>query len=150
VDPTPAFVALGDVDLNEIFFEAEMRKVGKDNTVGFEGVVLQIEKQPGRRTCVGLSVEVRRHLDGGYSIRRGAQLLGTYDAQGRIRPRPSALPPHRNAPGSTQAVWVDSRVGPSITSHRPSRGSGAAGVPASGRLRLPPAGTPSLLRVSKA
>lgn len=149
-DPTPAFVPPGDVDLNEIFFEGDIRKVGKDNTVSLDGVVLQIEKQPGRRTCAGLSVEVRRHLDGGYSIRRGAQLLGAYDPQGRIRPRSAALPPRQDAPGSTQAVWVDSRVVPSITSYQPSRGAGAAGVPACGRLRLPPAGTPSLRRASKA
>ena len=149
-DPTPAFVAPGDVDLNEIFFEAETRKVGKDNTVGFDGVVLQIEKQPGRRTCAGLSVEVRHHLDGSYSIRRGAQLLGVYDPQGRIQPGSAARVAHQDPPGSTQAVWVGSRVVPSITSYRPSRGAGAAGVPASGRLRLPPAGTPSLCRAPKA
>jgi transposase len=150
VDPTPAFVALGDVDLNEIFFEGETRKVGKDNTVGFEGVVLQIEKQAGRRTCAGLSVEVRRHLDGGYSVRRGAQLLGAFDVQGRLRTLPAASSAHQNAPGSTQAVWVDSRVVRRMTSHRPSRGAGGSRGPASGRLRLPPAGTPSLLRASKA
>jgi transposase len=149
-DLTPAFVALGDVDLNEILFEGDIRKVGKDNTVSFDGVVLQIEKQPARRTCAGLSVEVRRHLDGGYSIRRGARLFGAYDPQGRIRPGSAARAAHQDAPGSTQAVWVDSRVVPSITSSRPSRGAGAAGVPAYGRLRLPPAGTPSLRRASKA
>ena len=60
-----------------------MRKVGKDNTVGVDGVLLQIEKQPGRRTCAGLSVQVRRHLDGGYTVRRGTQLLGAYDAEGQ-------------------------------------------------------------------
>jgi hypothetical protein len=136
-DPTVAFVALGDVDLNEIFFEAETRKVSKDNTVGFDGVVLQIEKQPGRRTCAGLAVEVRHHLDGGYSIRRGAQLLGAYDPQGRIRSGSAALAARQDAPGSTQVGWVDSRVVPSITSYRPSMGMGAAGVPASGRLSAP-------------
>jgi transposase len=145
VDPTPAFVALGDVDLNEIFFERETRKAGKDNTVGFDGVVLQIEKQPARRTCAGLSVEVRHHLDGGYSIRRGAQLLGAYDPQGRLRPRPAALPPHHDAPGSTQALRVDSRLVPSINLAPTLEGVGrrrSAGLrspPApSGRHSLPP------------
>jgi hypothetical protein len=28
-------------------------------------MVLQVEKQAGRRTCAGLAVQVRRHLDGG-------------------------------------------------------------------------------------
>jgi hypothetical protein len=70
-DPTSAFVELGEVDLDEIFFEAELRTVAKDNTVSLEGMHLQTSPQPGRRSCAGLSVLVRRHLDGSYSIRRG-------------------------------------------------------------------------------
>jgi len=38
---TSAFVELGHIDLDEIFFEEVVRKVGKDNTVGFDGVLLQ-------------------------------------------------------------------------------------------------------------
>jgi hypothetical protein len=78
-----AFVELGEVDLNEIFFVEERRTVGKDNVVAVDAKALQIRPQPGRRTCVGLEVEVRRHLHGGYSIRRGTQLLGRYDAEAR-------------------------------------------------------------------
>lgn len=141
-DPTSAFVECGDTDLDEIFFESEIRKVGKDNTVSFGGTVLQIAKQPGRYTCAGLAVEVRRHLDGGYTVRRGAQLLGAHDAEGRLRPT-GATPTHQAAPGSTQATRVDSRVVPAISTYRPSRRPRAAGVPPCGRLRLPPAGTPS-------
>ena len=40
-------------------------------------------KQPGRRTCAGLEVVVRRHLDGRYSIWRGPQRLGLFEATGR-------------------------------------------------------------------
>jgi transposase len=149
-DSVVAFVPAGEVDLDEIFFEGAIRKVGKDNTVGFDGVLLQIEKQAGRRTCAGLSVEVRCHLDGGYTVRRGAQLLGAYDAEGRIRPARPTPPTHQDAPGSTQLIWVDSRVVPAISSYGPSGRTRRAGVPASGRLRLPPAGTPSLQRASKA
>jgi transposase len=150
-DSVTAFVTLGKVDLDAIFFEGAIRKVGKDNTVGFDGVLLQIEKQAGRRTCAGLSVEVRSHLDGGYTIRRGAQLLGAYDAEGRSRPACAARPTHQDAPGSTQVTRVDSRVVPTISSYGLStRRRSAAGVPASGRLRLPPAGTPSSRVASKA
>ena len=149
-DSMMAFVPVGEVDLDEIFFEGDVRKVGKDNTVGFDAVLLQIEKQAGRCTCAGLSVEVRHHLDGGYSIRRGAQLLDVYDAQGQLRPLPAVAPTHQDAPGPTQVVWVDPRVVPSITSYRSSRGTRGGGVPASDRLRLPPAGTPSRRGASKA
>lgn len=84
-DPASAFVTLAETDLDDIFFESRIRQVAKDNTVSFDGVVLQVPKQPGRHTCVGLAVEVRSHLDGGYTIRRGAQLFGSYDAQGSPR-----------------------------------------------------------------
>jgi hypothetical protein len=148
-DPVNAFVELGDVDLDEIFFEEAVRTVGKDNVVGVDGVVFQIDKQAGRRTCAGLAVQVRRHLHGGYTVRRGTQLLGAYDAEGRLRPLASTKPTHQDAPGSTPAVAVDSKVVPAINTYRPSGRGGAAGVPASGRLRLPPSGTPSPRVASK-
>ena len=150
-DPESAFVTLGEVDLNEIFFEYEDRTVRKDNTVSLAGTVLQIAKQPGRHSCAGLAVQVRRHLDGSYRIRRGAQLLGTYDAEGRARALKSSNPTHQDAPGSTQGARVDSQIVPAISSYRPSkRRAAAAAVPASGRLRLPPAGTPNLGAAPKA
>jgi transposase len=148
-DPTRAFVELGDVDLDEIFFEEAVRTVGKDNTVSLDGALLQIEKQAGRRTCAGLAVQVRRHLHGGYTIRRGTQLLGAYDGEGRLRPPATPTPTRQHAPGSMQAARVDSRVVPAISSYRPSGRGGPARVPASGRLRLPPAGTHSPRVASK-
>ena len=149
-DPASAFVELGDVDLDEIFFEEDVRKVAKDNTVGFDGVLLQIDKQPGRRTCAGLTVQVRRHLDGHYTVRRGTQLLGAFHADGHSRPATTAAPTHQDAPGSTAAAQVDSRVVPDISTYRHCAGRGDARVPTSGRLRLPPVGTRSSERASKA
>jgi hypothetical protein len=149
-DPTSAFVELGDVDLDELFYEETVRKVGKDNTVGIDGVLLQIEKQEGRRTCSGLSVQVRRHLDGGYTVRRGAQRLGAYDPGGRPRPPAAKKTPREDAPGSTQRPRVDSRVVPAISTYRSTGGGGRARVPVSGRLRLPSTGTPSSRMASKA
>jgi len=46
-------------------------------------VARQLAKQPGRRTCAGLRVLVRRHLDGHFSLWYGARCLGRYDRQGR-------------------------------------------------------------------
>ena len=82
-DPAPAFVPLGRVDLTHILCHEEVRTVGQDNTVTLEGVRLQIDKQPGRRTCAGLRVLVRRHLDGLHCIWFGARCFGHYDARGR-------------------------------------------------------------------
>jgi hypothetical protein len=138
-----AFVGLDDVDVNEILFEEAVRKVGKDNTVGIDAMVLQLEKQAARRSCAGLSVQVRRHLDGGYSIRRGTQLFGRYDAEGRPRPAAPLRPTHQNAERAMQTARVDPRVVRALSTHGPSGKSRAARVPGCARLRLPPPGTAS-------
>src|SRR6266849_5114544 len=72
-DPTPAFVALGRVDLEQILSHQDERVVARDNTVVLDGVVLQLAKQPGRRSCAGLRVVVRRHLDGHHSVWLGSE-----------------------------------------------------------------------------
>jgi hypothetical protein len=84
-DPASAFVPLGRVDLDQIFCVEEERVVGRDNVVVVAGLALQVAKQPGRRSCAGLRVLVRRHLDGQYSIWYGARCLGRYDRHGRAR-----------------------------------------------------------------
>ena len=83
-DPASAFVPLGRVDLEQIFCHQEERVVARDNTVTFGNVILQLGKQPGRRTCVGLRLVVRRHLDGRHSLWLGSRQLGLYDARGRV------------------------------------------------------------------
>jgi len=82
-DPTPAFVPLGRVDLEQILCHQDARVVARDNTVVLDGVVLQLAKQPGRRSCAGLHVVVRRHLDGRHSVWLGSRRLGRYDPRGR-------------------------------------------------------------------
>src|SRR3989441_5895260 len=75
-DPAAAFVPVGDVDLDQILCHVEERAVGQDNVVTLDTVPLQIAKQPGRRTCAGLRVSVRRHLDGRHSVWHGSRCLG--------------------------------------------------------------------------
>jgi transposase len=77
-DPTSAFVDVGRVDLEQILCHQEERVVGRDNTVAFEGRAFQLTPQPGRRSCAGLRVTIRRHLDGEYSIWSGTRRLGRY------------------------------------------------------------------------
>ena len=67
-EPTPAFVPLGPVDLEQILCHQDERTVARDNTVTLDGVVLQLAKQATRRSCAGLRVVVRRHLDGRHSV----------------------------------------------------------------------------------
>jgi len=82
-DPESAFVPLGRTDLESVLCHEEERTVGKDNTVVLDRVRLQIDKQRGRRTCAGLRVLVRRHLDGTHAVWLGSRCLGRYDAKSR-------------------------------------------------------------------
>ena len=82
-DPDTAFVPLAGTDLDPILCHEEERTVGRDNTLTLDGVRLQIAKQPGRLTCAGLRVTVRRHLDGAHTLWSGTRALGRFDPQGR-------------------------------------------------------------------
>jgi len=82
-EPHSAFVALGSTDLDLVLCHEATRVVARDNTVTFAGHVLQIAAQPARRSCAGLTVTVRRHLDGRFTIARGAHRLGIFAANGR-------------------------------------------------------------------
>lgn len=82
-DPESAFVAVAGVDLDQVLCHEEERVVGQDNVVQYEGAKLQLGPQAGRRSCAGMRVIVRRHIDGSYSVWRGSQSLGKYDPKGR-------------------------------------------------------------------
>ena len=58
------------------------RIVARDNTVSVDRRTLQIDPQPGRRSCAGLQVTVRHHLDGRITITQGARLFATFSAPG--------------------------------------------------------------------
>jgi hypothetical protein len=115
-DRASAFVKLGRVDLEQILCHQDERVVGRDNTVAFEGRALQIPPQPGRRSCTGLRVIVRRHLDGAYSIWVGTRRLAVYAAEPE-RPGDS-----RRATRPVEAAGaVDAKTAPTApwNPHRP-------------------------------
>ena len=82
-EPTSAFVPVGTVDLEQIFCHQEERVVGRDNVVAFGTLALQLGKQRGRRSCAGLRVVVRRHLDGHHSVWGGPRCFGRFTSAGR-------------------------------------------------------------------
>lgn len=88
LDPASAFVTAGGAALDQILCHEQVRTVAKDNTVVLEGVRLQIARQPGRVTCAGLEVAVRRHLDGTHTVWRGPRCWGCFDARGRAQAAP--------------------------------------------------------------
>jgi DNA-binding Lrp family transcriptional regulator len=129
-------------DKNTIFqTPRSAEQIDKDNTGGVEGMRFQIAKQAGRRTCAGLAVHIRRHLDGRYTIRRGTQLFGVYEPDGQ--PRLIAAPSSPR-PAASKAAAQSIRPATGLSAATPSGGTKSRGrprVPASGRLRLPAAGT---------
>jgi transposase len=100
-DPTVAFVPLHGADLDAILCEQEERIVGKDNVVALETIALQLGKQPGRPTCAGLRVTVRRDVHGALSVWHGTRCFGRYDSAGQ------PLPAHR--PTNTRAHLAQNR-----------------------------------------
>ena len=82
-DATSAFVPLLGVDLAAILCEQEDRIVSPDNVVTVATLALPVAKQPGRRTCAGLRVTVRRDVHGVLSVWHGARCFGRYDAHGQ-------------------------------------------------------------------
>jgi hypothetical protein len=84
-DPASAFVALGAVDLDRYLCVRVTRVVQRDNTVVLGKRVLQIPRQAGRRSCHGMPVVVRQHLDGHTTIDAGPRRLAEYGADGRPR-----------------------------------------------------------------
>ena len=123
-DPTPAFVPLGDVDLDQLLCEEDERVVAPDNTVSFAALRLQLGKQRGRPSCAGLRVVVRRHLDGALTVWRGPACLGRYDAAGaprlvrgprdRIDTIPAHLPPMTAQRRRQTASRLRRRPGPRL------------------------------------
>jgi hypothetical protein len=90
-DAATAFVPLGRVDLDAILCQQDERVIAPDHTVVVAGRVLQIEPQPGRRTCAGLRVVVRQHLDGRLTVTRAPDVRLRY-RQVRREDVPPVLP----------------------------------------------------------
>jgi len=117
-DPASAFVPLGHADLDQLLCHEEERVVARDNTVSFDGLHLQIDKQRGRRSCAGLRVLTRRHLDGHLTLWWGPRCLGVYDAMGRPvrRAEQPSRREYQHGPPSRQRS-ATGPVGPRLPAH---------------------------------
>lgn len=79
-----AFVPYTGPDLDKIFSRQHERVVGNDNVVTFGRLKLQIERQTFRFSMAKCRVLVCEHLDGTIAVYYGPNLLGRYDAAGRL------------------------------------------------------------------
>ena len=124
-DPAPAFVDVGAIDLEQILCHQDERLVGRDNTVAFDGRAFQLAPQPGRRSCTGLRVTIRRHLSGEYSIWSGTRRLGHFPAADRPRDRRTAVRP-MDAAGAVDAKTAPTAPGKTPKPRFPQRSQASA------------------------
>jgi hypothetical protein len=77
-------VAWTGSDLDDILCEQFERKVGNDNGVRFEKLILQIPSDQYRCNYVKVKVRVHRYLDGALSIFHGPRKLVSHTPEGRL------------------------------------------------------------------
>ncbi len=77
-----AFVPCQRIDLERVFSIQTERVVNRDNTVRFENLILQIDRQNWRATLSGCRVMLYKHLDNTISIGFGAHTVGRYTSDG--------------------------------------------------------------------
>jgi hypothetical protein len=70
-----AFTACPGRDLDLVFSPQFERSVGRDNTVSFKNLALQINKVSWRGALAGCNVIVHQHLDGTLSMTHGPRRL---------------------------------------------------------------------------
>jgi len=81
-----AFVSVVDtVGLAEILCIEEERVVGRDNTVAYAGLRLQLPPSPARAHYVKARVRVHAYPDGEFAIFHGPRLLARYDRDGALK-----------------------------------------------------------------
>ena len=81
-EPGTAMIPWTGGDLDEILCHQEDRVVGKDNTVAFDTLRLQIEPTPLRAHFVKATVQVRRYADQTLSLFYGPRCIGRYRPDG--------------------------------------------------------------------
>jgi hypothetical protein len=97
-----AFVAADPELLRETLCIEEERVVGRDNTVAYEGLQLQLPENRMRAHYVKARVKVREYADGSLAVLHGPRCLCRYDQQGRQIAAPtrpslaSCSPPSRH------------------------------------------------------
>src|SRR3990170_1564375 len=80
-----AFVTVTDTTgLAEILCTEEERVVGRDNTVAYAGLALQLPPSPARAHYVKARVKVHAYPDASFAVFHGPRLLARYDRDGAL------------------------------------------------------------------
>jgi hypothetical protein len=93
--PETAFVAADPALLRETLCIEEERVVGRDNTVAYEGLKLQLPESRMRAHYVKARVKVHEYPDGSLAVLHGPRCLCRYDQAGGqiVAPTPPSLAP---------------------------------------------------------
>lgn len=99
-----AFVPCTRSDLDRVFSIQTTRTVGRDNTVTFKNMTLQIDRQSWRRSMEGCRVIAYQHLDGTIAIGFGPQVLARFTSDGRPKKRAVEMPQLRKTAKDTVSL----------------------------------------------
>ena len=115
-----AFIPWVGPHLAEILCVHEERVVAKDNTVHYQGTILQIPQDPHRFHYVKVTVRVHAYPDGTLAVFHGPRCLARYHADGQLI-ETGQVQPARHGPthGSSVPLIVDPRptVRDSMSAH---------------------------------
>src|SRR6516165_554786 len=130
--PEKAFVAVDPELLRETLCSEEERVVGRDNTVTYEGLRLQLPESSVRAHYVKARVKVRDYPDGSLAVFHGPRCLCRYDRAGRQIAAPTRLSLASCSTPSRRGL-VAAEFAASV-SRRPALTAAARGVPAPARV----------------
>jgi transposase len=93
------------LDLERVIsFEYEA-SVGNDNAIRFDGIVIDIEPGPGKRSYAGIRAELRQLLDGSWRVYYKDKLIATGDASEIAEPI-RARRRRKGVRGAPDSKWV--------------------------------------------
>lgn len=81
-----AYVPTVGLDIPNILCIQEQRVVGHDNTVHYQGRILQIPPSPHRHHFVKAQVRVHHYPDGAMAVFHGPRAIGKYNQNGQPQP----------------------------------------------------------------
>jgi transposase len=129
--PDSAFVTTEASRLTEALCQEDERTVGRDNTISWEGMCLQLPESPLRRHYVQAKVKVHAYPDGTLAVLHGPRVIGRYSGDGILRAEDT---PAKPTPADKNAVLAASSV---AARSSPSRRGLAAPAVAEGAERRP-------------
>jgi transposase len=127
--PESGFVQVRDpASLVDILCIQQNRVVARDNTVSYEGRLLQLPQSPARPHYVKANVRVHEYPDGTLSVFHGPRRLARYTAEGvEIVDAPTAQRVTPCSPPSRRGLETPERV--AAEQRRPALTASARGVP---------------------